>query len=61
MHAPFRKRSALLSALIATMIHGVAVAEDVKGFAKPTIEGDMARRFREFVSIKMNPKTLYFL
>lgn len=32
----------------------VAVAEDVKGFAKPTIEGDLARRYREFVSIKMN-------
>ena len=30
MHAPFRKRSALLVTIIATMIHGVAVAEDVE-------------------------------
>lgn len=30
MHAPFRKRSALLVTIIATMIHGAAVAEDVE-------------------------------
>ncbi|NOQ79036.1 MAG: TonB-dependent receptor plug domain-containing protein [Gammaproteobacteria bacterium] len=30
MHAPFRKKSALLGALIATMIHGVAVAEEIQ-------------------------------
>lgn len=29
MHAPFRKRSVLLTTIIATMIHGVAVAEEL--------------------------------
>lgn len=32
----------------------VAIAEDVKGFKKPAVEGDIARLYREFVSIKMN-------
>ena len=30
MHAPFQKRNALLATLIATIIHGVAVAEDAQ-------------------------------
>lgn len=40
----------------------VGVAEDVKGFNKPAVEGDLARRFREFVTIKMNqPRAWTFM
>ena len=40
----------------------VGIAEDVKGFNKPSVEGDLARRFREFVTIKMNqPRAWTFM
>ena len=40
----------------------VAVAEDVKGFEKPAVEGDIARRYREFISVKINqPRALCYM
>jgi len=42
--------------------NSVMIAEDVKGFELPTVEGDFGRRYREFVSVKINqPRALAYM